>query len=75
MLVLDGYGGHIQFDFLNLMKENGVVVVAQPAHTSHVLQPLDVTVFGPYKIYLEEELHRAARVSSKLNAFTVLPTF
>lgn len=71
VLILDGYGGHIQFNFLKYLKDNNIVVIALPAHTSHVLQPLDLTVFGPYKSYLEEELHRVARISTKLNAFSV----
>lgn len=71
ILVLDGYGGHIQLEFLQFMKDNRIVVIALPAHTSHVLQPLDVTVFGPYKSYLQEELHRLSRVASHLNAFSV----
>lgn len=71
VLVLDGYGGHIQYPFLQLMKDNRIVVIALPAHTSHVLQPLDITVFAAYKSFLEEELHRASRFLSKLNYFTV----
>lgn len=71
ILILDGYGAHIQFPFLQMMKENRIVVIALPSHTSHVLQPLDLTVFAAYKSFLEEELHRTARIASKLNAFTV----
>lgn len=40
VLVLDGYGGHIQYPFLKLMKDNRFVVIALPAHTLHVIQPL-----------------------------------
>ena len=29
-----------------------------PAHTSHRLQPLDVTVFAPFKAAIQSELHR-----------------
>lgn len=71
LLILDGYGAHIQYPFLKYMRDNRVVVIALPAHTSHVLQPLDVTVFNAYKSFLQEELHRAARIVTKLNAFTV----
>lgn len=71
MLILDGYSGHIQYKFLNMMKEIRVVVIALPSQTSHVLQPLDVSVFGPYKNYLQAELHRVSRIASKLTAFSV----
>lgn len=33
----------------SLLRENGVVFVTLPAHTSHVLQPLYYWVFGPLK--------------------------
>lgn len=71
LLVLDGYSAHIQHSFLDFMKQNRIVVIALPAHTSHELQPLDVTVFGAYKSFLQAEFHRAARSNSTLNAFTV----
>lgn len=32
-------------------KEAGVTFLTLPPHTSHNLQPLDRTVFGPYKIF------------------------
>lgn len=54
-IIFNGYGAHIQFEFLNYLKSKSVIVIALPAHTSHVLQPLDVTVFGPYKSYLQLE--------------------
>lgn len=46
LLVLDGYGSHVQFKTLQLLKENGVIIIALPSHTSHVLQPWDVSVFS-----------------------------
>ena len=46
VLVLDGYYGHIQFQVLRLLRENHVIFVVLPAHTSHCLQPLDVGVFA-----------------------------
>ncbi|KAJ8353656.1 hypothetical protein SKAU_G00212230 [Synaphobranchus kaupii] len=30
--------------------ENGVILLCLPPHTSHVLQPLDVGIFGPLKV-------------------------
>lgn len=71
VLVLDGYGAHVQFEFLQYLRDNRIIVIALPSHTSHVLQPLDVSVFGPYKSYLQSELHRVSRIANKLNAFTV----
>ena len=34
-----------------MAKENGVIMLTLPPHTSHRLQPLDKTVYGPLKTY------------------------
>lgn len=49
LLVMDGFSAHISFRTLQLLADNGIVVIGLPAHTSHVLQPLDMSVFGPLK--------------------------
>ena len=50
-LLLDGYSCHIRVDTLQHLQDNDVYVVSIPAHTSHVLQPLHVTVFGLFKSF------------------------
>ncbi|XP_065645111.1 uncharacterized protein LOC136075559 [Hydra vulgaris] len=52
LLILDNYSSHLHFETLNLAKENGIVMLSFPPHCSHKLQPLDVSVFGPFKKYL-----------------------
>lgn len=42
---------------MDLAKENGVVMLRFPPHTSHKLQPLDRTVFGPYKSFYNDALN------------------
>ena len=37
LLVIDGYGSHVQFRTLKLFKESNVVFIALPSHTSDVL--------------------------------------
>ena len=71
LLVMDGYGSHVQFRTLQLFKEINIFVIALPSHTSHVLQPLDVTIFGPYKSYLQQTMHSAALQKRILNAFDI----
>jgi hypothetical protein len=34
---------------IDIAKENGIVMLTIPPHTSHRLQPLDKSVFGPFK--------------------------
>ena len=49
LLVLDGHGSHLTPEFDRTCKENNVVPICMPSHSSHLLQPLDVGCFGPLK--------------------------
>lgn len=49
LLIMDNHSSHLDFQAVNFAKNNGIVLLTLPPHCSHVLQPLDVTVFGPFK--------------------------
>ena len=49
LLILDGHSSHESADFDTFCKENAIICLCMPPHTSHLLQPLDVGVFGPLK--------------------------
>ena len=49
LLVLDGHNSHTTVEFMWLCHSNNIHVLYLPAHTSHVLQPLDLLVFSPLK--------------------------
>ncbi len=49
MLVLDGHESHINADFDQYCKENSIIPICLPPHSSHLTQPLDIGVFGPLK--------------------------
>ena len=51
LLLLDNHESHISFECLEFAKQNGITVVSFPPHTTHKLQPLDVSVYGPLKRY------------------------
>ncbi|XP_053380044.1 jerky protein homolog-like [Mercenaria mercenaria] len=55
LLLFDGHASHISSDLIDWAKERHVVLFVLPAHTSHVLQPLDVAIFGPFKTYYYQE--------------------
>jgi hypothetical protein len=50
ILVMDGHGSHSSIDFLFEAFRNKVYIVFLPAHTSHVLQPLDLGTFASVKL-------------------------
>lgn len=49
LLILDNHESHLSVDVLSFCKDNGIVMLSFPPHTSNRLQPLDVSVFGPFK--------------------------
>ncbi|CAH2000355.1 unnamed protein product [Acanthoscelides obtectus] len=54
ILVLDNHESHISPKALEKCKLNDMHLLTLPPHTSHQLQPLDVSVFGPLKRYYNE---------------------
>ena len=48
LLVYDGHGSHEKLDLLKLAKDHNIILFSLPPHTTHMLQPLDVGVFGPF---------------------------
>jgi hypothetical protein len=49
LLIIDNHDSHLSIDVLDYAKDNGIVMLSFPPHCSHKLQPLDLTVFGPFK--------------------------
>ena len=49
LLILDGHSSHQTAEFDDFCKNNAIICLCMPPHTSHLLQPLDVGVFGPLK--------------------------
>lgn len=51
LLIMDNHNSHVSLEAIKLAKENNVVLLTLPPHTSHKLQPLDRTVYGPLKTH------------------------
>lgn len=56
LVILDNHESHISPRGLQMCKDNGITLVTLPPHTSHKLQPLDRTVFGPFKTFYNTAL-------------------
>lgn len=56
LLLLDNHETHLSIEFIDIAKERGVVLVTIPPHTSHKLQPLDISVYGPFKRLFNREM-------------------
>ncbi|XP_052744306.1 uncharacterized protein LOC128199326 [Bicyclus anynana] len=55
LLVLDNHASHISLSIYEYCKENHVHMLSLPPHTSHRMQPLDVSFFGPFKAAYRRE--------------------
>jgi hypothetical protein len=50
---MDNHDSHISKGIVEAAIENDVVLVGLPSHTTHILQPLDVHVIGPLKVFCQ----------------------
>jgi hypothetical protein len=50
LLIMDGHGSHVTLEAISQAKEINLDIITLPSHTSHVLQPLDVSCLKPFKI-------------------------
>jgi len=60
LLILDGHGSHHTTEFLWECKTNNVWLVFLPPHSTHVLQPLDLSCFCPIKSKYQEQITELA---------------
>lgn len=54
IVLMDNHESHISVPAIRLAKENGVILVTLHPHTSNKIQPLDKSVFGPFKTYFNQ---------------------
>ncbi|KAF8251780.1 DDE-domain-containing protein, partial [Wilcoxina mikolae CBS 423.85] len=76
LLLLDGYGSHCTKEFLDFCDDHYIIPFCLPPHTTHLLQPLDVVCFQPYKYFHAEAVDAATRTGcsdfDKLEFLTAL---
>ena len=56
LLVIDGHTSHITIEVIRFCQVNSLVLLCLPPHTTHKLQPLDVSVFSPLAKRYSREL-------------------
>ena len=49
LLILDGHGSHYTMGLIDYAIKHKIIVICFPAHTTHILQGLDVVVFSVLK--------------------------
>jgi hypothetical protein len=58
LLILDNHEAHRSIEAIEYAKENNIVILSLPPHTSHRVQPLDVGVFSSFKGRFEKIVSR-----------------
>ncbi|XP_063226844.1 uncharacterized protein LOC134533298 [Bacillus rossius redtenbacheri] len=56
VLIYDGHSSHISLELVLKARQENIVILKLLPHSSHVLQPLDLSVFRPLKLKWDEEL-------------------
>jgi hypothetical protein len=78
MLVLDGHGSHLTPQFDQICTENHIIPVCMPPHSSHLLQPLDVSCFAvlkrQYGQLVEQRMRLGFNHIDKHDFLTAFPT-
>jgi hypothetical protein len=76
LLICDGHDSHITASWIAHCMKNNIILMVLPPHSSHLTQPLDVSVFKPLKTLMASaieplvstELHRILK-AEWLSAF------
>jgi hypothetical protein len=58
LLLLDGHRAHVSLASLQFAVGYGIWLVCDGKHTSHILQPLDVSAFAPEGHWYDKEVTR-----------------
>lgn len=70
-LSMDYYDTHALYKTMKLLKENRIIVIGMPTHTSHIVEPLDFSVFSTFKASLSKEFRRLTLTKKIVDAFEV----
>ena len=57
IIFLDGHSSHYTLPVSDFCRDHDIIVYLLPPHASHILQPLDVSVFGPLKKKWNESIN------------------
>ncbi|XP_065650631.1 jerky protein homolog-like [Hydra vulgaris] len=69
LLLGDNLASHFNLDVIKLAKEHNVYFAMLPPNATHLMQPLDVSVFGPMKRCWKHVLYEWRKQSRKTGCF------
>ena len=63
LVMYDGHRSHVSLGLIEWARKNFIVLFVLPPHCSHLLQPLDVSCFGPMETAWNAACHNHLRES------------
>ncbi|KAG8264800.1 hypothetical protein J6590_108315 [Homalodisca vitripennis] len=77
LLILDNHGSHVSLPSYEFCRQNHIHMLSIPPHTSHRLQPLDVSFYGPLKNVFNRECDKYMRSSTyrKITPYDIATIF
>lgn len=61
-MILNGHGSHTTSQFNQACRENNIILIYMPPHSSHLLQPLDISYFLVLKQSYSRVIENKARL-------------
>lgn len=58
IVFLDGHSSHLNMYLSRFCKEKGIILVCLYPNTTHILQPLDVSLFHPLKVHWKKTVRQ-----------------
>ena len=76
LLILDGHESYNSLEFRQLCKEKQIITICMLAHSSHLLQPLNIGCFSPLKKAYGQEVKKLMRnYINHITKLEFLPAF
>ena len=69
-MILDGHGSHVNMKFIEYCLAQKILLAVFPPHSTHRLQPLDVSLFAPLATFYSQELNQFTMDSEGLCRLT-----
>ncbi|KAF1923907.1 CENP-B protein, partial [Didymella exigua CBS 183.55] len=61
LLIINSHESHCSIEFQDYCKENKIITLCMPPHSSHILQPLDVVPYSLLKRHYSDRISLLAR--------------
>ncbi|XP_053383877.1 uncharacterized protein LOC128550038 [Mercenaria mercenaria] len=63
LILYDGHKSHVSLGLVEWARDQHIVLFVLPPHCSHLLQPMDVSCFGPFEVGWNAACHHHMRES------------